>query len=133
MENNHPELINKRFEIEKTAIKKAIMNYYYEGHVKSDPNLYNNILHDEWKFFLFDEKNQLKIVDKKEYLSWYHPEDVNEGLNWKTKFYYVDVTNNIGAVKIKLECEEVGYIDYFNLMKINGRWWIVHKISYKIH
>ena len=122
----------KEKEIEKKVIEKAIMDYYHEGHVKSDPELYKNILHDEWKFFLFDENNQLWIVDKDEYLSWYNPEKVNKDLNWKTKFYYIDITRNIAAVKLKIECEEVSYIDYFNLMKINGKWWIMHKLSHKI-
>jgi len=113
-------------------IKKAIMDYYHEGHVRSDPELYKNILHDEWKFFLFDQNKQLKIVDKAEYLSWYDPEKANINLNWTTEFYNVDVTGNNAAVKLKLECEEVGYIDYFNLMKIDNKWWIVHKLSHKI-
>ncbi|MFX0072927.1 MAG: nuclear transport factor 2 family protein [Candidatus Hermodarchaeota archaeon] len=119
-------------ESEIEAIKKAIMDFYHEGHVRSDPELYKNILHDDWKFFLFDQNEQLKIVDKAEYLSWYDPEKVNINLNWTTEFYNVDVTGNNAAVKLKLECEEVGYIDYFNLMKINEKWWIVHKLSHKI-
>ena len=122
----------KEKEIAKKVIEKAIIDYYHEGHVKSDPELYKKILHDEWKFFLFDEDNQLWIVDKDEYLSWYKPEKVNKDLNWKTKFYYIDITGNIAAVKLKIECEEVSYIDYFNLMKINGKWWIMHKLSHKI-
>ena len=119
-------------EIEKNDIKRAIMDYYHEGHVKSNPQLYNNVLHDEWKFFLFDENKQLRIVDKDEYLSWYDPEKVNKNLTWNTEFYNVDITENIGAVKLRIECEEVGYIDYFNLMKIKEKWWIVHKLSHKI-
>ncbi len=119
-------------ESEIETIKKVIMDYYHEGHVRSDPELYKNILHDEWKFFLFDQNNQLKIVDKAEYLSWYDPEKANINLNWMTEFYNVDVTGNNAAVKLKIECEEVGYIDYFNLMKINNKWWIVHKLSHKI-
>ncbi len=118
--------------MEKSAIKKAILDYYHEGHVKSDPELYKEILHDEWKFFLFHENGTLRIVDKNEYISWYNPDEVDESLTWKTQFHYIDVTENIGAVKLRIECEEVGYIDYFNLMKINGKWWIVHKISHKI-
>lgn len=114
------------------VIKKAIMDYYHEGHVRSDPKLYNNILHNEWKFFLFDQNKQLKIVDKAEYLSWYDPEKANINLNWTTEFYNVDVSGDNAAVKLKIECEEVGYIDYFNLMKINEKWWIVHKLSHKI-
>ena len=119
-------------ESEIEAIKKAIMDYYHEGHVRSDPELYKNILHDDWKFFLFDQNEQLKIVDKAEYLSWYDPEKVNINLSWTTDFYFVDVTGNNAAVKLKIECEEVGYIDYFNLMKINEKWWIVHKLSHRI-
>jgi len=122
----------KERENERKVIEKAIMDYYHEGHVKSDPELYKKILHDEWKFFLFDEDNQLWIVDKDEYLSWYNPEKVNKDLNWKTTFYYFDITGNIAAVKLKIECEEVSYIDYFNLMKINGKWWIMHKLSHKL-
>jgi len=129
MSNN--QFINNE-EIEKNDIKRAIMDYYHEGHVKSNPELYKNVLHDDWKFFLFDENNQLRIVDKDEYLSWYDPEKVNKNLTWNTEFYNVDVTGNIGAVKLRIECEEVGYIDYFNLMKIKGKWWIVHKLSHKI-
>ena len=123
---------NQNLEREKDSIKKAIMDYYHEGHVKSDPELYTKILHDEWKFFLFDKDKNLKIVDKKEYLSWYDPEKYNDSLTWSTDFYYVDIIGNVGAVKLKLECQEVGYIDYFNLMKLNGKWWIVHKLSHKI-
>ncbi len=129
MSGNQPE---NNEEIEKNSIKKAIMDYYHEGHVRSDPELYKNILHDEWKFFLFDEYKQLRIVDKAEYLSWYEPEKANKDLTWTTKFYYNDVTGNNAAVKLRIECEEVGYIDYFNLMKINDKWWIVHKLSHKI-
>ncbi len=119
-------------EIEKSIIKKSILDYYHEGHVRSDPELYKNILHDEWKFFLFDEKGQLRIVDKAEYMSWYDPGKVNKNLTWTTEFYNVDVTGNNAAVKLRIECEEVGYVDYFNLMKIDDKWWIVHKLSHKI-
>ena len=119
-------------EIEINSIKKAIMGYYHEGHVKSDPELYKSILHDEWKFFLFDENKQLRIVDKAEYLSWYDPEKVNKDLTWTTEFYNIDVSGNNAAVKLRIECEAVGYIDYFHLMKIDDKWWIVHKLSHKI-
>ena len=129
MLDKHPEKANEN---EKLAIKKAIIDFYHEGHVKSDPELYKKILHDEWKFFLFDENMKLRIVDKDEYLSWYNPNTVNENLTWNTEFYYIDVTGNNSAVKLKIESEEVCYIDYFNLMKINGKWWIVHKLSHKI-
>lgn len=129
MFSNVPE---SQIESEKSVIKKAILDFYHEGHVKSDPELYKKILHDDWKFFLFDENEQLRIVDKDEYLSWYNPENADENLNWNTEFYYIDITGHNSAVKLKIECEEVCYIDYFNLMKIKDKWWIVHKLSHKV-
>lgn len=117
-------------EIEK--IKKTIMDYYHEGHVKADPKLYEEVLHDSWKFFMFDESENLKIVDKKEYYSWYDPENVDTNLRWNTEFYYVDIFEKNAQVKLKIETQDFSYLDYFNLMKISGKWWIVHKLSQKI-
>ena len=122
----------KSYETEKEAIRKAVLDYYHEGHVKSDSQLYENILHPEWKFFLLDQ-GQLRIVDRDEYLSWYNPEDVDPELTWETEFYSVDVMENIAAVKLRLECQKVRYIDYFNMMKLDGKWWIVHKMSHGVH
>jgi len=119
-------------DMEKEAIKKAIMDYYHEGHVKSDPSLYDQILHEKWKFFYLDEKGELITVDKETYKSWYKPDSLDPALRWETKFCYIDVSKHNAAVKIRIQNQEFGYIDYFNLMKIDGKWWIVHKISHRI-
>ncbi len=111
-------------------IKKAIMNHYHEGHAKHDFKYYDGILHDEWNFFRLDEKGPLQIVDKAKYYSWYDHKDFDKRLNWETEIYYVDITGSVGSAKIRLECEKVRYIDYFNLMKLDEKWWIVHKVSH---
>jgi len=118
---------------EREVIRQTILNHYHEGHAKHDSELYEPILHPEWKFFLIDEDGQLRIVDRAEYFSWYNPEDADPGLEWETEFYNIDVTGSIAAVKLRLECQEVRYIDYFNMMKIDGTWWIVHKMSHGVH
>jgi hypothetical protein len=118
------------YEIEKEAIRKAILDYYHEGHVKSDPKLYKQVLHPEWRFALLNDEGQFWGVDRTEYCSWYDPKEVDPELEWQTEFYSIDVSRNIGAVKLRLECQKVRYIDYFHMMKVDGRWWIVHKISH---
>ena len=75
--------------VEKKSIKKAIMAFYHEGHVKEDPKLYEQILHENWKFFLHNEEGKLRVVDKKEYYSWYNPETPDLSLEWKTTFDYI--------------------------------------------
>jgi hypothetical protein len=54
---------------EVNKIKKVIMNHYHEGHAKHDYKYYDGILHDEWKFFMLEQKGQLQIVDKAKYYS----------------------------------------------------------------
>ena len=41
---------------DRETIKRAIMDYYHEGHVKSDSKYYEEILHDDWKIFYLNEK-----------------------------------------------------------------------------
>jgi len=120
---------NIPFEEEKAVIKKAIIDYYHEGHVKSDPELYKKILHDEWKMSYFDEKGKLIIVGRPEYFSWYDPERADKKLKWETEFEYINITKNIASVKLRIRNQQFGYIDYFNMVKTDGRWLIIHKIS----
>lgn len=114
---------------EKETIRQLIMDYYHEGHVKADPALYEHVLHDEWKMFLLDEDGGLRIVAKEEYYSWYKPDEADDSLEWETKIETIDVFQNNAAVKLWIGNQEYGYVDYFNMMKIERKWWIVHKIS----
>lgn len=113
------------------SIMRAILDYYHEGHAKYDPNLYDQILHPKWKFFLL-EQGQLRIVNREEFNAWYHPSKYNPDLEWETEFYFVDVTADLASVKLRIENQNVRYIDYLNMMKIDGTWWIVHKLSHEI-
>ena len=60
-------------EAEKEAIRRAILDYYTKGHDTCDPALYEEILHPQWRFILFDDQEELMIVDRSEYCSWYNP------------------------------------------------------------
>ena len=115
---------------EQQAIQKAIMDYYHEGHARHDAKYYEPILHPAWRFMLFDDTGQPRIVSREEYFSWYDPKDINPDLEWETEFFSVDVTGNLASVKLRLECQNVRYMDYFHMMKIDGTWWIVHKMSH---
>jgi hypothetical protein len=112
-------------------IQKALLDYYHAGHALYDPELYREILHPDWKFFLL-EKGELFIVDRDEFCDWYAPEKKPEDLIWETEIYDIDVTGNLASVKLRIENQKVKYIDYLNMMKIAGKWWIVHKISHDI-
>ena len=114
---------------EEEIIKKAIMDYYHEGHVQFKPELYDGILHDDWKFFFFNKEGRFEIVDKETYKSWYNPEDRDDKLEWYTEILNIDIAGNNAAVKLKIGNQTVEFTDYFNMIKIEGKWWVVNKIS----
>jgi hypothetical protein len=119
-----------RPEADKEAIRKAILDYYHEGHAQYAPELYKKVLHPDWKFFMLDESGELQIVDRAQYCEWWDPKNRQPGREWETEFLSIDVTGNVGTVKIRLEDQNVRYTDYFNMMRLDGQWWIVHKVSY---
>ena len=110
------------------AIERALIRYYHQGHARSDFRLYNEILHPDWKYFLLLGED-LKIVIREEFNSWYLPENFNPDLDWETEIYSIDITGNLAAVKLRIENQQVMYIDYLHLMYLEDRWWIVHKLS----
>jgi hypothetical protein len=114
---------------EEEKIKRSIMDYYHEGHVQYKPELYDEILHNEWRFFYYDQEGNFKIVDKETYKAWYRPEKRNDKLVWYTEILNIDITGNNASVKLKIGNQTVEYIDYFNMMKIDDRWWVINKLS----
>ena len=76
-------------------IKKAIMDYYHEGHVQYKPELYDEILHDDWKFFYFNREGVLELVDKATYKSWYNPKDRDDVRDERMVRIYIEHWNDI--------------------------------------
>jgi hypothetical protein len=115
--------------LEEAAIKEAIMEYYHEGHVQYVPELYDEILHDDWRFFWWKEDGEFEIVTKDTYKSWYNPKDKDEELEWNTEILDIDITGNNAAVKLRIGNQRVEFTDYFHMIKKDGRWWVVNKLS----
>ena len=116
---------------EQSDIQDAIMDYDHDGHALYDPELYHEILHPDWKFFHL-ERGELQIVGRDEFCDWYAPENKPPDLKWETEIYTIDVTGNLASVKLRIENQNVRYIDYLNMMKIDEKWWIVHKMSHDV-
>ncbi len=122
-----------KYRKEKKIIRDLIFKYYHEGHAKCNGELYRPFLHDEWKLFILPDDTKISIINKEDYIKAYSPVDYDASLLWKTKIYYMDVYDKMASVKLKISNQKFGYMDYFNLMKVNGNWQIVHKISQMIN
>ena len=112
-------------------IKSDLEKYYVLGHAEYDPGLYKEILHPEWKMYHLENGN-LAVVDRDEFCSWYEPHNQDPDLVWSFEIFTVDVTGDQALVKMSLENQQVMYIDYLSLLKVAGKWWIVHKIYHQV-
>ena len=112
-------------------IKSDLEKYYVLGHAEYDPGLYREILHPEWKMVHL-ENGSLTVVDRDEFCRWYEPHNRNPDLVWSFEIFTVDVTGDQAQVKMRLENQQVMYIDYLSLLKVAGKWWIVHKIYHQV-
>jgi hypothetical protein len=78
------------------------------------------------------EDKNLTQVDRQEFCSWYEPQKRCPDLVWEFEIHSVDVTGDVAQIKLSLQNQKVLYIDYLNMMRILGKWWIVHKIYHQV-
>ncbi len=119
-------------DIESDLIKDVILSFYHKGHEESDPDKFDQILHDQWKLFYLDEEGDLQVADKRTYLSWYDPKFADKKLQWNTNFHSIDIDGHLATVKLNIENQKFGYLVYFTLMKLDTKWWIMNKISRRL-
>jgi len=41
----------------------------------------------------------------------------------------IDITGDNASVKLKIGNQTVEFTDYFNMIKIDDKWWVVNKLS----
>ena len=115
---------------DKAAVTKAVKDYYFMGLEKSDPELLGKIFYKESHLMgIFNSK----LWDKAsvEWRKGFDPAKAKPG-GWDRKVVSVDIAGEVAAVKTVLTSEKTTYIDFLNLMKIDGKWMIVNKIFHTI-
>lgn len=124
--------MNPAISQDEEEIRHLILDCYHRGHELSEGELYRNALHDRWQLFWCDAEGKLGTTDKETYISWYRPEKRDGSLRWETEILHLDISRNLASAKLRIKNQQFGYEDYFLLMRIEGRWWIVHKISQRL-
>lgn len=51
--------------------------------------------------------------------------------NRKTRIDYINISGNTASAKLEIEYPNFMFIDYMNLLKVDGEWKIVSKIYYR--
>jgi hypothetical protein len=113
---------------EKALLEKTIQTYF-DGWMTGDTLKLGKAMHSSCNLKNIKD-DQVLIIDRKNYLSRFklRPKLANS----EGRIVEINFTGNIASAKCEIETPERIFTDYFNMMKLNGEWFIVDKISTNI-
>ena len=111
---------------EKEEVQKAIENYFFKGKLEADKNLLSEIIHEDYRLFNV-HKGRLEKYVRSDFFSWLGGKE-----NIKFKIDYIDITGEVAAVKITEDAGNHMWVDYFNLVKVDGKWWIIDEVAFPL-
>ena len=109
------------------GLVEKTVNYYLEGGTNNDFETLKKAFH---------ETATMKYIGK-EYTEVNALEFFKSGMkpgpkqNRKTRIAYINVAGNAASARLEIEYPTFTFIDYMNLLKIEGEWKIVSKIFHR--
>lgn len=106
---------------------RAVVQRYLHGLKFNDTVSLHEAFWPEAKLFAIRPNGQINELTQ---AKWYGMFAANAGKEeeGELRIAGVDITGNAAAVKVVEDYPGSRYTDYLNLLRINGRWWIVNKI-----
>lgn len=122
-----PTILTGQHEIVQVDEKALITNTietYFEGWMTGDTSKLGQAMHATCQLKNVKDDKVLEF-DRSTYLGFFKPRPRRE--NSGGKIIEIDVTGNIASAKCEIETPNRLYTDYFNLMKVKDKWYIVDK------
>lgn len=103
------------------------LNYYMEGGSNRDFSTLKKAFHDTATMkYITDEG--YKEVNALEFFSGMKPGD---RVDRKNRIAEITISGHAANARLELEYADFTFVDFMNLLKIDGEWKIVNKIFYK--
>ncbi len=110
---------------EKEEVTEAIKNYF-KAMQTSDKEKLSQIIHEDFRLINV-HRGKLDNYSRTDMFSWIGGE--NEA---SYRIDQLDVTEGVAAAKITEDGGSVVWKDYINLVKLDGKWWIIDKVAYPV-
>ena len=109
-----------------SQIEKTV-NYYLEGGTNNDFATLKKAFHENASMkYIGEEYTEVNALEF--FGSRMKP---GPGQNRLTRIVSIDVSGNAANAKLEIEYPTFTFVDYMNLLKIDGEWKIVSKIFYR--
>lgn len=112
-----------------TELIRATLLDYIEGSTNGQPARLKTAFHPDLNLY-YVKNNEIRVWSGEDYIK-----DTKEGqpTGETGKILSIDYENNAAMAKVEIASpnSSTPYIDYFMLLKTNGKWTIVHKMFTK--
>lgn len=123
----YPGCLFAQNQTDRTQIE-AVINQYFEGWKAGDTTKLGAVMHSSCQLKNYNEaENRFTQFSRNVYLGFFKPREPHP--QTRGRIVSVDVTGYIASAKIEIITAWEVYTDLFNLMRMDGRWYIVDKVS----
>lgn len=110
------------------SLIEKTLNYYLEGGTDNDFQTLKKAFHETAPMKYIDENGEYKEVNAIAFFKGIMKPGPK--LNRKTRIASIHISGHAANARLEMEYPTFSYIDYMNLLKINGEWKIVNKIFF---
>ena len=114
-----------RHDPEEDAVRAAL-GHYLQGHATGDGAHFRQVFHPDSKLY-FNREGKFSTRTAEEYIGGASGKPPADEAQRKRRIVSVDVTGDAAMAKVELDYPSVFFTDYFNLLKVDGKWMIVNK------
>jgi hypothetical protein len=105
---------------------RAAIDHYLQGHATGDGAHFRLVFHPDSKLY-FNREGKFTTRTAEEYISGAAGKPAADEAQRKRRIVSVDVTGDAAQAKVELDYPTALVTDYFNLLKVDGKWMIVNK------
>lgn len=105
---------------------RAALEHYLAGHATGDGAHHKMVFHPDSKLY-FNRDGKFSSRTSAEYIAGSSGKPAADEALRKRRIVSVDVTGDAAMAKIELDYPQTFFTDYFNLLKVDGKWMIVNK------
>ena len=111
------------------ALIRATIGNYFEGWMTGDTTKIGSAMHATCQLKNLKD-GKVVVFDRATYLGFFKPRPRRE--NSGGKVIDIDITGYIASAKCEIETPKRLYTDYFNMMKVGERWYILDKVAMSV-
>lgn len=114
--------------VEHDAVKQTL-NYYLEGGTNNDFEVLKKAFHEDASMKYI--RGEYKAVNAIEFFQGIMKPGPPQ--NRTTSIEYIDISGPAAHARLRIDYPKFSFIDYMNLLKIDGEWKIVSKIFNRVN